>query len=367
MEDEQYSLRVSARTHRLTAGSDNRFSGIAVRAGDILHMDDGTPVLMTAEELEKAAETQANEPLTVDHPRDEDDKPIYPPPTDATVGRIPKAGWLSSVEAVGYEAVTHDDEIAKGIQAGSYDVSVHPVFQLGEQDPETGAYIARNIRFRDLSVVSKGDSPHNTAEWGPNRALAAYTKSEDFDRELSTSAQSSSEEHQPGTVQRAVKSTLRAVGIEFDEEAESSTSDEDNTEMEDEIEEEEEEETLEEEEEQEESPEKTISDMTVDELGEALREQGFVTTDNAADVVESVTAEQTKAEKVDEIIASSDDFEEDDRESLMASAPKMIEREHKRVRGELAASIPGNAGIANVPGLDSNDADEYGTGVAGDH
>ena len=174
------ATRAPARTVELEAiaegaadGPPWTFSGIAVAAGDVLHMDDGTPVLFRAEELRQAASTQTDEPLTADHPEDAQGRPQYPPETDETIGRVHEAGWIESARGVGYEAVTHDETIARGIQAGSYEVSVHPTFELGGRDEGTGAFVAEDIAFRDLSVVSKGDSPSNTAEWGPNQALAS--------------------------------------------------------------------------------------------------------------------------------------------------------------------------------------------------
>ncbi len=244
---DSHDLRVSARTARLTASTDDddgppyRFGGVAVAAGDILHMDDGTPVLFTADELRKAADSQAGEPLTVDHPKDDDGRPVYPPPTEETVGTVPKAGWVDEWEAVGYEATTHDRNIAQGVQGRTYDVSVHPVFDLGDKDEATGAYLATNIRFRDLSVVSKGDSPSNTAEWGANQALASFTAETDIGARLtadaSASADGGGDTAQQSLISSAVSGTLRALGIDtdavaddagtltaqdFDEEAESS-------------------------------------------------------------------------------------------------------------------------------------------------
>lgn len=191
MTDDQHTLRVPTRiaTLRADAGDDGPavFSGIAVAPGDILRMDDGTRVLFTEEELRAAADTQADEPLTVDHPRDDEGRPTYPPPVEETVGKVPKSGFIEG-RGVGYEATTHDDDLAAGIEAGSYEVSVHPEFTLGEQDPETGAYVAENIHFRDLSVVSKGDSPNNTANWGPSQELAAWAHGTDIGSELTGGA-----------------------------------------------------------------------------------------------------------------------------------------------------------------------------------
>ncbi|WP_248908144.1 hypothetical protein [Halocatena marina] len=158
-------------------------SGVAVGPGDILHMDDGTPVLMTEDELRKAAQTQAGQPLSVDHPTDESGKPLYPPPTDETAGKVPKAGYVDG-RGLAYEANVHDPEVARGLHAENLEVSVHPQFKNGGNDPDTGAIIAKDIQFKDLSVVSKGDSPSNQARWGASHELAAWVHSGALDNEL---------------------------------------------------------------------------------------------------------------------------------------------------------------------------------------
>ncbi|WP_126665245.1 DUF7282 domain-containing protein [Haloterrigena salifodinae] len=192
MKDE-HNIRVSARTVELTAGDEDdedtdgwRFGGVAVGENDILYTDDGTPVLFTPEVLATAAETQAGEPLSIDHPADDNGNPIYPPPVDKSPGKVPKAGYVEGKGLI-YEANTHDEAIASGVEAGNYEVSVHPQFELtDERDPETGAYIPdpESVNFLDLSVVSKGMSESNTAEWGPNRALASWTRQADIGKEI---------------------------------------------------------------------------------------------------------------------------------------------------------------------------------------
>lgn len=164
-----------------------RFSGIAVAPGDVLHMEDGTPVLFTAAELEPAADSQAGEPLTADHPTDDFGRPDYPPETDDTYGKVVKAGYIED-KGVGYEATVHDPELARGIHAGTYDVSVHPQFRADETDDETGLLMAQDIEFLDLSVVSKGDSPSNEVNWGPSAELEAWAQDNDISGELTAGA-----------------------------------------------------------------------------------------------------------------------------------------------------------------------------------
>ena len=457
MKNETHDLRVSARTARLTAGSDDtdsdppwRFGGVAVAAGDILHMDDGTRVLMTAEELQKAATSQAEEPLTTDHPADDEGRPQYPPPTDETVGKVPKAGWLEEAQGVGYEATTHDKEIADGVRGETYEVSVHPKFKLGEYREDVQAYVAEDIQFLDLSVVSKGDSPSNTANWGPNEALASFTQATDIGAELTAGAASGAadglDDRTEGVIASTVRSTLNAIGVGgandrsgewppedgaggaaseegadsdettgaatgdgpessvdgsdsdtmqdtkrqqyvqfltanagFDEESVASMDDDVLTE------------TYElaaegagsgsdggstdGDDDDDSSDEPTLGEMTpaeaASELGDELREQGFVTEDNADELLAEAQDQLSKAEKVDEIIASSDDYDEDDREDLMASADPLLEQEHERVTGQSGAQLPsGTASVtASTPEFGSGDnadedPDEYGTGVA---
>jgi len=451
MKNDTHDLRVSARTARLTAAQDDedgppwRFSGVAVAAGDILHMDDGTRVLMTAEELKKAATSQAEEPLTVDHPSDEDGRPQYPPPTEETVGKVPKAGWLEEAQGVGYEATTHDQDIADGMRGESYEVSVHPQFELGSYRDDVEAYVAKNIEFLDLSVVSKGDSPSNTAQFGPSQALASYTEEHDIGDELSandsdtgggrdllaavgakvfelagfnstdapnvdpaelpddvgaslhadvdpdstettaaeSAADNGSTQHMDDNTRQQYIQFLTA-NADFDEESlkamddgvleqtyelaasdaadggstgDGGDDDDDGDADGD-------------------GDDLTLGEMTpgeaASELGDALKDQGFVTEDNADELLAQAEERKSKAEKVDEIIAQSDDYGEDDREDLMASADPLLEQEHDRLTGSGGVKLPSGAAslTAGAPtedagSSDDEDPDEYGTGVAG--
>lgn len=373
MENEH--IRVTARTADLRASSDGddpaRFSGIAVAPGDILHMDDGTPVLFTEEELKAAAVSQEDEPLTVDHPRDGDGRPQYPPPTDDTVGKVTKAGFIED-RGVGYEAVTHDDDIASGIQAQSYEVSVHPEFALGEKDPETGAMIATDINFRDLSVVSKGDSPNNTANWGPNQALAAWSNEHDVGSELAASdtAKTSTPEEKGRNVARGFADELRdRLGLTAtDNEPAEPGAEEDNTETDMG---ETEHETPEEEEEDDDpapdqdSPDEDENVVEVN-IGDHDSFEEYISAQVDAKL-EEATAQKNKKEKVDELIANSDDFDEDQRDELMASSESLIESHLDSLSGS-AEGLPGNVGAVRREATaslqnDDDDTSAYGAGV----
>jgi hypothetical protein len=511
MTNDDHDLRVSARTARLTAGSTDdedgppyRFSGVAVAAGDVLHMDDGTRVLFAEDELKKAAQTQAGEPLSVDHPEDDQGRPTYPPPTDETVGAVPKAGWLDDQQAVGYEATTHDEEIATGVRAGSYDVSIHPTFGVEPYDGDEAEVKAVDITFRDLSVVSKGDSPSNTAEYGRSQALASYTVETDVGAELTAADAAADVDDERGLVKRLAEHfglldsndrrggvflpdqttdggsvtiddasfddapwviTLHGAGDEFPDVGEGlgpalgSSQPYDANDYETDVEVPLDEPLAEDQtlfallryhadgEPSEPIPRsegghyldsafvavapdgvmdedegdlaanastgdepaepgtdantdsdmgdpsddngsggqntpddnggnKTLGDMTpeeaADELGEELQDRGFVTEDGLEEAVAAAQDRHSKRDKVDEIIAESDDYDEDDREELLGSADSLIEREYKRVRGETAASFPGAAGAASTltagagSGSDDTSADDYGTGVQED-
>jgi hypothetical protein len=513
-----------------------RFGGIAVAAGDILHADDGTRVLFTDEELQKAAETQAGEPLTKDHPEDDRGRPKYPPDVDETFGKVQKAGWVASAEGVGYEVTTHDELIADGVRAGTYEVSVHPFFDTEPYDGPEADVKAVDIVFGDLSVVSKGDSPSNTARWGPNQALASLTASAGFVDELSAAADAPDDVDDPeGLVEKLARkfgiiddrgdrrgsvwvsdqtsdgSAIRVNEAQFDDarwmlgahlegdefaeigpglgpaigesdaydggqvamdatipldepleadttvyavlhyasddgelldpitaadggyfyesafvgvapedaevtasdEAAESAADHDTgshfQHMDDDKREqyatfltanagftEESVDGMDDDvlkrtyelaaqatddggdggstsDADDDPDDVTLGDMTpaeaASELGDELREQGFVTEDNADSLLQEAQAQASKAEKVDEIIAKSDDFDDGDRDDLLASADSVIDREHKRIRREQAAGLPGTAGAAGTitasAGSDE-DPDAYGTGVEGE-
>lgn len=501
---ETHTVRVAARTASLQASDDVdddddgpwTFSGVAVAAGDILYEGNGTPVLFTEEELRAAADSQTGEPLSKDHPSDEDGNPIYPPPTDETVGTVSAAGFVDDAATdggVAYTAETHDRNIAQGVKASSYDVSIHANYDYGEKDPETGAVIAKNIRFRDLSVVSKGMSPSNTAEWGANYALASATRSGQIHEELAGQADDGEGTTRAADSDRSIRERVedlaRSVGIlpagdrrgevwlrdqtsngesvtvtragfddaawmvaahldadsldepigtgepheageaiedgelEFSDELEDDTTvhtvlhyadDEGNLSdpipasdggnfvdeafvavAPDDVETSEGGSVAASGNEPAESgadtdsdmtngnddPDgqdstdggTTIAEMTADELFDELENRGMVTAENVGEIVEEKQEQSEMEEKVDEIIQGSDDYDEDDREELLASADTLIESEHDRVTGTATGSpMPGTLGSGSATvqaGAGSegsgDDLDDYGTGVSG--
>lgn len=148
-------------------------SGVALGDDNILHTPDGEPVLFSSDVLAESASTMVGEPVTVDHPKDDNGEPAYPPPTDETVGKVTDAKHVPG-KGVVFSASVHDPGIARGIDGQSYDVSVHPTFRTDGTDEETGAEKASAVDFLDLSVVSLGDSPDNYARIGPSKDVAAW-------------------------------------------------------------------------------------------------------------------------------------------------------------------------------------------------
>ncbi|MFC6723627.1 hypothetical protein ACFQE1_04335 [Halobium palmae] len=399
----ELDIRVPARTAELRASDDGdddgtwRFSGVAVGEGDILYMDDGTPILFTAEELAKAADTQAGEPLSVDHPTDDNGNAIYPPPTDETVGTVAKAGHVPG-KGLAYEATTHDKSIADGVKGGTYHVSVHPKFTQGPKDSETGAYIAENIRFQDLSVVSKGMSPSNTAEWGPSQVLASYTHQHDIGAELSAAADGSGDDAEAGGRSFArgfINEFRKLAGGGADPESGGESTESESTGSDSDADSEGDEEGGEDDDSDADADDPSNMGDTPDdpEGGDAGGDNGDGTDngDNGADVLEidtgdhdsfddllearlesaadEVTASAKKADLVDEIIAESsgDGYTEDDREELLASSAKVIRNEHQRITGTSAATIRANAGgrqySRRESDTDEDDPSAYGVGV----
>lgn len=172
--------------------------GVALGASDITIGQSGTKKLWPAAELEKAASTLAGTDLVRDHINNSKGK----------IGEVLHAQYVDGVGVV-YEAeiASHYDEIANDIRAGLMEVSVrayHAKEDKLEEDNDTGALIVEDIHFDNLSVVTNGASPSNTANTGPisniiddpstveasasfgdDQQVATLTRAEPFDRETS--------------------------------------------------------------------------------------------------------------------------------------------------------------------------------------
>ena len=134
-------------------------NGIALGVGDVTVGQSGTKKFWPAEELERAAETLEGKDLVRDHVNTSEGK----------VGTVTEATYMEDVGVV-YEAevASHYDELAQDIKAGLMEVSVRayhsPEEDLSENDD--GALVVEDVYFDNLSVVTNGASPSNTAEPG---------------------------------------------------------------------------------------------------------------------------------------------------------------------------------------------------------
>ncbi|MBP1953565.1 hypothetical protein J2752_000446 [Halarchaeum rubridurum] len=354
-------------------------------------MDDGTPVLFTEEALRAAAETQTDEPLTADHPADDFGRPEYPPSTDDTYGKVTKARYLDG-KGVGYEANVHDPDLARGIHAGSYEVSIHPSFRADHVDEESGLLVAEDIDFLDLSVVSKGDSPSNTVNWGPSEELAAWVHDNDIAAELTAAADDDNGGDAPTppdadrpAARGLVDSFAEFLGVDTarggaasaqtdDEPAESGP--DPLTQMDDKYQtlindHDFSEESLEAMDEDDldrlydsvtttdgsGDPENSTQNTVEVDLGDHDSLEDYVA-DIADNQVAAAKAQTEKADRVDEIIAHSDDFSEEDREDLMASTESVLNSLHEQATASATARLPGATGRQQAT-AGAEDAGEY--------
>ncbi|WP_153952842.1 hypothetical protein [Halosegnis longus] len=143
----------------LTAGESHTIHGIAIAPGDVTHGKSGDVKVWTAEGLEMAAETLANQPLVRDHRNTAEGK----------VGTVTEASFAPGVGVI-YEAeiAANYAELAEDVQNGVLEVSVralHPETEHLEQTEE-GYYVVDELVFDNLSLVTKGASPSNTANPG---------------------------------------------------------------------------------------------------------------------------------------------------------------------------------------------------------
>jgi hypothetical protein len=395
------------------------FSGVAVAPGDILHMADGTPVLFTEDELRTAAATQADKPLTDDHPPHEVGSS---PPRDSTIGRVESATFIPE-KGVVYQARTHDADVAAGIHGESYDVSVHPAFKEGDRDPETGAITATDVQFTDMSVVTDGDSTRGTAQWGPSKDLAASYAAMDFD-ELLADTDSDSDADPPTADdpttfgQRMADGFASALGLTADvtdgqsgggdvstpddpggdgsgRDADSGTDAMDRDsyiqtltdehDFDDQFFEDMSDERLE-------TMHNTITSTEADQptggdgqdsgSGEAEQTQTQTQADDgteaeaaagmaredAKELFAELRAAERKDDQIAEIIAYDEDYDESDREELEASSPTVVEKIHDKATTSQAGPMPGIGGKrsaveASVGSDSDDDLDAFGTGV----
>jgi len=135
--------------------------GIAIGVGDVTVGQSGVKKKWPADALRAAAGTLEGKPLVRDH-------------LNSTTGQIGEVTHAEFVEDIGviYEAeiAPHYKEQAQDVRAGLLDVSIQayhaPEDELSE-DPDTGALIVEDVYFDNLSTVTDGASPSNTANTGP--------------------------------------------------------------------------------------------------------------------------------------------------------------------------------------------------------
>lgn len=148
--------------------------GVAIGDDDVTLGSSGVKKKWPAQELEKAAEGLAGQPLVKDHNNG----------IDGVIGRVTKAKYTPGVGVL-YEAEisTQFKSIAGKVADGLLDVSIrayhNPTEELDED--EDGTKIVSGIKFDNLSVVSKGASPSNTAQIGPATMLSASELQAEFD------------------------------------------------------------------------------------------------------------------------------------------------------------------------------------------
>jgi len=154
-------------TAELSATEEDEFviHGVALGSGDITHGSSQTRKLWPEEELEKAADTLAGQPLVKNHENTVEGK----------VGTVRDSSFLEGVGVI-YEAVIDPeyDHLARKVQRGGLEVSArvyHRPSEELEEDPETGALVTEDLRFDNLSLVLTGASKSNTAEWGESSHL----------------------------------------------------------------------------------------------------------------------------------------------------------------------------------------------------
>lgn len=140
--------------------------GVALGAGDVTLGSSGIKKQWPGEELKDAADTLEGKPLVRDHQND----------SEGTVGTVTKSTYRDGVGVL-YEAeiAPHYEQLAQDIAAGILDVSArayHADTSELEKDDDTGALITEDIVFDNLSIVSQGASPSNSAKIGEATAMA---------------------------------------------------------------------------------------------------------------------------------------------------------------------------------------------------
>ncbi|SNZ18158.1 hypothetical protein SAMN06269185_3269 [Natronoarchaeum philippinense] len=109
----------------------------------------------------------------------------------------------------------------------------------------------------------------------------------------------------------------------------------------------------------------TIADLTVDELGNELADQGFVTEDSLEDVVANAQQQTEKEQRVERIVANSAEYDEDDKDDLMDTPESVLADIETGLSSN--STLPGATGAADraTANAGGDDADEYPDGTIG--
>lgn len=119
----------------LAEGSNLRISGIAISEGT------WNGIFYPAEELEKAYLGLGNKPLRIDHSTS----------TRDIVGKVIKSTWVGTKKWIEFEAIVTDGDIIQKLLNNLIEsVSVGVLIDNVE---ENGVQIARNLEFKELSLV----------------------------------------------------------------------------------------------------------------------------------------------------------------------------------------------------------------------
>jgi hypothetical protein len=110
----------------------------------------------------------------------------------------------------------------------------------------------------------------------------------------------------------------------------------------------------------------TLADMSVDDLAGALADQGFVTEDSLEDVVANAQQQSEKEQRVEQIVANSSEYDEDDKSDLMDTPESVLADIEDGLSAN--ATLPGATGAADRASANASggdDADEYPDGTIG--
>ena len=123
--------------HLLKEGAGLRISGIAISEGI------WNGIFYPAEELEKACGTLEGKPLRIDHSSSSRD----------IVGKVLSAVYNQAKKCIEFEAIVTDEDIAQKLLDSLIDsVSVGVLIDNEEED---GQQVARNLEFKELSLVDE--------------------------------------------------------------------------------------------------------------------------------------------------------------------------------------------------------------------